>query len=143
VQCEGGGWPTLPHPGTSSPSMGRGISMDLTMPYLLHSSRTSSTISSYSSSSTSSSGVIMFIRHKISVGIPAIWTCVDTNPGTCSVTGVWFIVFWAKTEGGWGGGVMGEPLDSQNSRQCNIRAGVGHSVSLASYLPSPPIQWLI
>jgi len=36
---------TLPHPGTSMPLIGRGISRDLTMPYLPHSSRTSSSMS--------------------------------------------------------------------------------------------------
>lgn len=84
--------PTLPVPGTSRPSTGRGISMLLTAPYLLHSSRTSSTISSYSSSSSSSSGATMFIRHSTSVGKPPIWVTELFRPGTCSVTGVWFIL---------------------------------------------------
>ena len=34
--------PTFPHPGTSIPPMGRGISTFITIPYLPHSSRTSS-----------------------------------------------------------------------------------------------------
>ena len=86
---------TLPVPGTSRPSTGRGISMLLTWPYLLHSSLTSSTISSYSSSSRSSSGATMFIRHSTSVGRPPIWvTELFIRPGTCSVTGVWFILVW-------------------------------------------------
>lgn len=88
--------PTLPVPGTSRPSTGRGISMLLTWPYLLHSSLTSSTISSYSSSSRSSSGATMFIRHSTSVGRPPIWVTELFRPGTCSVTGVWFMVVWKK-----------------------------------------------
>lgn len=37
---------TFPQPGTSTPSTGRGISMEQTLPYLQHSSRMSSRISS-------------------------------------------------------------------------------------------------
>lgn len=48
---------TFPQPGTSTPSIGLGISILLTTPYLLHSSLMSSKMSSYSSSSLSSSGV--------------------------------------------------------------------------------------
>lgn len=91
--------PTLPVPGTSRPSTGRGISMLLTWPYLLHSSLTSSTISSYSSSSSSSSGATMFIRHSTSVGRPPIWVTELFRPGTCSVTGVWFILVWKNRKG--------------------------------------------
>lgn len=88
---------TLPVPGTSRPSTGRGISILFTWPYLLHSSRTSSTISSYSSSSSSSSGDTMFIRHSTSVGMPPIWFMeLFIRPGTCSVTGVWLIPGWSR-----------------------------------------------
>jgi len=54
---------TFPHPGTSTPSIGLGISRERTTPYLLHSSRMSSRMSSYSSSSRSSSGVTIFSKH--------------------------------------------------------------------------------
>ncbi|KAI9590104.1 hypothetical protein GQX74_008272 [Glossina fuscipes] len=76
---------TLPQPGTSTPSIGRGISTLRTTPYLLHSSLISSNISSYSSSSRNSSGVTILRRHKTSVGGPDIPT-ID-RPGTCIITG--------------------------------------------------------
>lgn len=96
---------TLPVPGTSTPSTGLGISMLFTWPYFPHSSRTSSTISSYSSSSSSSSGTTMFMRHSTSVGMPPIWFMeLFIKPGTCSVTGVWFILVW-KAKRDVGGGV--------------------------------------
>lgn len=76
---------TLPHPGTSTPSIGRGISTLRTEPYLLHSSLISSRMSSYSSSSRSSSGVTMLSRHRTSVGGPDVPN-ID-RPGTWIWTG--------------------------------------------------------
>ena len=88
-------WLTFPHPGTSTPSIGRGISILRTTPYLLHSSLMSSRISSYSSSSLSSSGVTMFNKHKTSVAGPDAPTIL--KPGTWICTAGKTVVFFAPT----------------------------------------------
>ncbi|TNN52842.1 hypothetical protein EYF80_036942 [Liparis tanakae] len=75
-----------PPPGTSTPPTGRGISMELTPPYLQHSSRMSSRISS-------SSAITVLRRHSTSVGEQE-----SCSPGTCSVTGVSVTEVWGAEE---------------------------------------------